>query len=112
MLTRVSALRIKLALVIVVTIVMTILLLAHVDGVNGPIYWRWPWRRMPGFLLYAGVALTTRAPTTRAPTMRTPTTRTPTTRTPATRTANTRMSKAAIRMYVTSESEVTYFRCC
>ena len=38
--------RVKLSIVVAVTVVMAGLVLAHVPWVNGPWYWRWPYRRL------------------------------------------------------------------
>ena len=38
--------RVKLFIIIAVTVVMAGLVLAHVPWVNGPWYWRWPYRRL------------------------------------------------------------------
>jgi hypothetical protein len=50
------ATKIKLALVIALTAVMVGLVLAHMPGVNGPDYWRWSWRRLAWWPLYAMTA--------------------------------------------------------
>lgn len=44
--------RLKLFAVIALTIAAAALVMAHVNGVNGPSYWRWPWRRLTTFPLY------------------------------------------------------------
>ena len=36
------------AVVVVATAVLSWLVLRRVDGINGPAYWRWPWRGGPG----------------------------------------------------------------
>jgi hypothetical protein len=38
--------------VVLCTLTCSALLLAHVDGVNGPQYWQWAWRRLPGLRVY------------------------------------------------------------
>src|SRR4051812_29289248 len=45
----------KLCLLLGITIIMGLLTLAHVQGVNGPWYWKWQWRRM-GWTIYPLVA--------------------------------------------------------
>src|SRR5262249_39773423 len=37
--------------VLAVAATMTVLVLAHVQGINGPWYWRWAWRRL-GYGIY------------------------------------------------------------
>jgi hypothetical protein len=38
--------RVKLALIVLLTVVMAVLVIAQVSGVNGPWYWKWEWRRV------------------------------------------------------------------
>lgn len=49
--------RIGLAVVIAVTALMAALVLAHVPYVNGPWYWKWPWRRLGFWPLYPAAIL-------------------------------------------------------
>jgi len=49
--------RMKLAIVIAATVVMACLVVAHAPWVNGPWYWKWPWRRLSVWPLYPVVAL-------------------------------------------------------
>ena len=42
----------KLAVVLFSTLVLRALLTNHVDGLNGPDYWDWPWRTMDGYRLF------------------------------------------------------------
>ncbi len=42
----------KLVFLLAATCLAVILLSAHVDGVNGPRYWQWPWRRLAGARVY------------------------------------------------------------
>jgi len=44
--------RAKLLILILATGVLAVLIGAHVDGINGPSYWRWPWRVRRGFSPY------------------------------------------------------------
>ena len=37
--------RLKLAVVVLATAVLIVLICRQTDGINGPDYWRWPWRR-------------------------------------------------------------------
>ena len=48
--------------VIALTAAMTALVLLHVYGVNGPWYWKWSWRRLPAWPLYASMLLTAAVP--------------------------------------------------
>lgn len=50
-------LRWKLALVLALGVVAVLLLLVHVDGVNGPRYWQWPWRRLAGLRVFPMMAV-------------------------------------------------------
>ena len=43
----------KVAAVVLLTLVMVVLVLRHTPGANGPDYWNWSWRRLPFFPLYA-----------------------------------------------------------
>jgi hypothetical protein len=52
-----GGLRIKLAIVVIVALVMSTLILLHVQGVNGPWYWKWSWRRLGFWPLYPLMAL-------------------------------------------------------
>src|SRR2546423_9910990 len=36
----------KLALILLIAAVMSALVIAHVHSLNGPWYWKWPWRRL------------------------------------------------------------------
>jgi hypothetical protein len=47
----------KLALIVLLTLLLANLLLRHVPGMNGPWYWKWPWRALPFFPLYPALAL-------------------------------------------------------
>jgi len=38
--------KVRLTLVVLLTLVMAALVIAHVRGVNGPWYWKWGWRRL------------------------------------------------------------------
>ena len=46
------AIPLKVAAVVLLTLLMVVLVLRHVPGVNGPDYWNWSWRRLPFFPLY------------------------------------------------------------
>jgi len=48
-----AVIAVKLGLVLLFTVAMTVLVLRHTPGVNGPDYWNWSWRRLPFFPLYA-----------------------------------------------------------
>src|SRR5271170_4238138 len=49
----------KLAAVAAMTIVLGVLIGKQVTGINGPDYWRWPWRVNRGFEPYILLLLTT-----------------------------------------------------
>ena len=51
--------RIKLAIIIAMTFIMTSLVLAHTPWLNGPWYWKWPWREpmLRAWPLYPAAAL-------------------------------------------------------
>ena len=51
----------KLAGVILVALVMSVLVLCHVHGVNGPWYWIWSWRRL-SWWIYPAMTATALAP--------------------------------------------------
>src|SRR5436309_499623 len=38
--------RVKLSLVLVVALALAVLLIIHAPFMNGPYYWKWPWRRL------------------------------------------------------------------
>lgn len=46
----------KTCLVIAASVVLAVLVDQHVSGVNGPAYWRWPWRRLGGPSLYLAMS--------------------------------------------------------
>ncbi|HTW94455.1 MAG TPA: hypothetical protein VMD30_06670 [Tepidisphaeraceae bacterium] len=57
-----TASKIKPALILTATVILAILVLRHTPGLNGPWYWRWPWRASTGiapylFLLPAAIPL-------------------------------------------------------
>ena len=39
--------KVRVGLVVLLTLVMAALVIAHAKGVNGPWYWKWEWRRLP-----------------------------------------------------------------
>jgi hypothetical protein len=45
----------KTAILTLVTIVLFVLVYQHTPWVNGPWYWKWPWRRLDGVSLYASM---------------------------------------------------------
>lgn len=47
----------QLAVTLLTAVVMLLLTAAHVSGVNGPWYWTWEWRALPGARLYLAMAL-------------------------------------------------------
>ncbi|HVT89749.1 MAG TPA: hypothetical protein VHD56_12915 [Tepidisphaeraceae bacterium] len=49
--------RLKVGSLVAGTIVLSALLLLHVQGVNGPSYWYWPWRRLAALPVYGCMAL-------------------------------------------------------
>jgi hypothetical protein len=52
-----SGQRVKLAIVLLTTLVMAALVIGHVGWTNGPWYWKWPWRRLSVWPLYPLVAV-------------------------------------------------------
>jgi len=42
----------KLAVILAPTAILGVLVILHVDGINGPDYWRWPWRVNRGLVPY------------------------------------------------------------
>ena len=52
----------RLALVLLLTAVMAGLVLGHVYGINGPWYWKWSWRRLPAWPLYASMLVAAAVP--------------------------------------------------
>ena len=54
--------RLKLGVLLAVTAVLAALVWNHVTGINGPAYWRWPWRAYRGLTPYA-VLLAAAVPT-------------------------------------------------
>ncbi len=42
----------KTAILALVTIVLFVLVYQHTPWINGPWYWKWPWRRLDGVSLY------------------------------------------------------------
>jgi hypothetical protein len=53
--TRDAPSQLKVGLVVLVSLVMGGLVLAHLRWVNGPWYWYWSWRRLPALPLYASM---------------------------------------------------------
>lgn len=47
----------KLVGILLVTLVLAGLVLSHVSWMNGPWYWKWPWRRLGFFPLYFALAV-------------------------------------------------------
>lgn len=47
----------KLAIVVIATIVLAALVWSHMTGMNGPYYWKWHWRRLAVFPLLAPMIL-------------------------------------------------------
>ena len=43
---------IKLGIVVAATVVLAVLVVRHTPGINGPWYWKWPWRELPFAPLY------------------------------------------------------------
>jgi hypothetical protein len=42
----------KLCILLTATALLATLVLCHVNGINGPAYWRWPWRARRGWMPY------------------------------------------------------------
>lgn len=49
--------RLKLPFLILVTAVLAVLIARHATGMNGPSYWRWPWRMDRGWMPYGALLL-------------------------------------------------------
>jgi len=48
---------IKPAIIVLATIVLASLIARHVPGINGPWYWKWPWRNLPFAPLYTALLI-------------------------------------------------------
>ena len=44
-----SAIKVKLTIVLLIALALAILLAIHAPFMNGPYYWKWPWRRLDGW---------------------------------------------------------------
>jgi hypothetical protein len=49
--------RIKLPILLLVALILAILLILHAPFMNGPYYWKWPWRRLDALRYFPGMLL-------------------------------------------------------
>jgi hypothetical protein len=52
---RLNALNVKMSIVLIGTVLLAVLLVVHAPFMNGPYYWKWPWRRIGGWRYFPGM---------------------------------------------------------